>query len=400
MNLVTSDVATKLKFEEMVNGPPVGAPINATFRSNNDENLDKMVKEVIAEMSNVQGIYDLETDDILGEEEIKVLIDYDKTDQLGLSVNQIGNAIRTALSGTMVSQVILEDKEVDLNVRYGDDIRKSLDNLRNINVMDSQGNLVPVRTLAKTKVTDGSVEIKRFDFKKSKTLTGKVRGEMTSLEANKKLQEIFDKLLPKYNDVGLVFGGEGESTKESMQSLGEALILALMGIFGLLVFLFKSYLRPIIIMSTIPLGLIGFSVAFFFHDKAISFLAMIGVIGLAGIIVNSGIVLISFIEELRKEGKLELKDILVKASGMRLRAVLVTSLTTISGLLPTAYGIGGSDSMLVPMTLAMAWGLTSGTILTLVWVPCAYAILEDYNAFLARVPFLNKFADKSDLETV
>ena len=128
-------------------------------------------------------------------------------------------------------------------------------------------------------------------------------------------------------------------------------------------------------MSTIPLGLLGFSVAFYFHQRPVSFMALIGVIGLGGIIVNSGIVLISFIDQMLEEGKLSLHEILVKASGMRLRAVLVTSLTTISGLIPTAYGIGGNDAMLIPMTLA--WGLTSGTILTLVWVPCAYAILED-----------------------
>jgi multidrug efflux pump subunit AcrB len=155
-----------------------------------------------------------------------------------------------------------------------------------------------------------------------------------------------------------------------------------------------------IIMSTIPLGLVGFSVAFFFHNEEISFLAMIGVIGLAGIIVNSGIVLISFIEQLRIEGRFTLDEILVKASGMRLRAVLVTSLTTISGLIPTAYGIGGSDAMLTPMTLAMAWGLTSGTILTLIWVPCAYAILEDYNEFLKGVPFFKRFADHGAIEGV
>ena len=112
---------------------------------------------------------------------------------------------------------------------------------------------------------------------------------------------------------------------------------------------------------------------------------MIGIIGLGGIIVNSGIVLISFIEEMKKEGELTLFEILVKASGMRLKAVLVTSLTTISGLIPTAYGIGGSDAILVPMTLAMAWGLASGTILTLVWVPCAYAIWEDFSLFFLKL---------------
>jgi len=137
-------------------------------------------------------------------------------------------------------------------------------------------------------------------------------------------------------------------------------------------------------MSTIPLGFIGFSVAFFLHQRPVSFLSVIGIIGLAGIIVNSGIVLISFIDEMRKKDTHTLHEVLVKASSQRLRAVIVTSLTTISGLLPTAYGIGGQDQMLIPITLAMAWGLTSGTILTLVWVPCAYAIIEDLASFLKR----------------
>lgn len=388
---IKSSKAQKLNFQEKVNGPPVGDPINVTFRSNNLKSLNGMINEMIERLSKTKGIYDLEVDDILGEKEAKVQINYDKADQLGLSVYSIGNAIKTGLSGNMVSRVILDDKEVDLNVRYTDNYRKDITNIKSIKVMDKQGNLVPVNTVADIDMTKGSFEIKRFDFKRSKTITGKVKGKMTSIIANNHLMKIYNKLHHKYNDVSIVFGGESESTKESMESLGQALILALMGIFGLLVFLFSSYLRPIIIMSTIPLGLVGFSIAFFFHNRPISFLAMIGVIGLAGIIVNSGIVLISFIDDMKEEGKMSLHDILVKASGMRLRAVLVTSLTTISGLIPTAYGIGGSDSMLVPMTMAMAWGLTSGTILTLVWVPCAYAILEDWTHWLSKKPFFNKF---------
>lgn len=385
--------ADSLTYEAQVNGPPVGDAISATFRSNNVEELDAMISEVEKRLSETPGVRDLSVDDILGEQEVKVLIDYARADQLGLSVDSIGNAIRTALSGTMASQVTLNNKEVDLNVRYQDRYRRGQPDISGIHVMDPRGNLVPVSKVAKTELTSGQFEIKRFDFKRSKTLSGGVdESVITSQEANAKLMAIYEELFPKHPEVSLVFGGQAESTKESMQSLAQAGLLAMMGIFGLLVFLFRSYLRPIIIMSTIPLGLIGFSVAFFFHDRPISFMALIGIIGLAGIIVNSGIVLISFIEQLKEEGKMELDQILVKASGMRLRAVLVTSLTTISGLLPTAYGIGGSDSMLVPMTLAMAWGLTSGTILTLVWVPCAYALLEDWNKLLLRVPFLKKFA--------
>jgi multidrug efflux pump subunit AcrB len=385
LRLVTSEKTKGLTYEEMANGPPVGEAINATLRSNNSTNLDLMINEIRDEMSKTEGIVDLKVNDILGEQEIKVKIDYAKADELGLSVQAIGNAIRTALSGTMTTKVTLNNKEVDLNVRYSDDLRKTQADIDSIKVMDASGNLVPVSVVATTELTGGQHEINRYDFKRAKTITGGVNENLiTSGVANKILSDIFASKAEKYNDVTLVFGGEAESTKESMQSLGQALIFALMGIFALLVFLFRSYLRPLIIMSTIPLGLVGFSIAFFFHGKAISFLAMIGVIGLAGIIVNSGIILISFIDQLRDEGKLSLHQILAKASGMRLRAVLVTSLTTISGLIPTAYGIGGSDSMLVPMTMAMAWGLTSGTILTLVWAPCAYAILEDWNNFISR----------------
>lgn len=386
MRTIKSDVATSLEFQEMVNGPPVGEPINATFRANDVEKLDQMLNKITSELGAVEGVLNLKVNDILGEEEIKVRVDYAKADRLGLSVDSIGNAIRTALSGTMVSKVTLNNKEVDINVRYLDKNRQTDKNIKDIKVMDSLGNLVPVSTVASLENTNGQFEIKRFDFKRAKTLTGNVdENYITSFLANQKLKEIYAKYSPEYPEVSLVFGGQEESTKESMQSLGQALILALLGIFALLVFLFSSYLRPFIIMTTIPLGLVGFSIAFFLHQRPISFLAMIGVIGLAGIIVNSGIILISFIDQLKEEGKLPMDEILAKASGMRLRAVFVTSLTTISGLIPTAYGIGGSDAMLVPMTLAMAWGLTSGTILTLVWVPCAYAILEDWTRFVQKI---------------
>jgi multidrug efflux pump subunit AcrB len=282
----------------------------------------------------------------------------------------------------------LKNKEVDLMIRMDHDYKKNIDDLGKIMIMDRRGNLIPLSSLATFQLKRGAPQIKRFDYKRSKTLTGDiVEGKMTSYKANKILKDAFEKLSHQYPEVSLVFGGQAESTKESIDSLKDALVLSLIGIFAIMVFIFNSFLRPFIIMTTIPLGLIGVAISFYFHGRPVSFLAMIGVIGLAGIIVNSGIVLISFIEDMRKEGEMKLHEILVKSSGMRLRAVLVTSLTTISGLFPTAYGVGGSDSMLVPMTLAMAWGLTSGTFLTLVWVPCAYAIFEDVGSFTSGLFF-------------
>ncbi|MCB0417624.1 MAG: efflux RND transporter permease subunit, partial [Bdellovibrionales bacterium] len=377
---------TSLEFEEQVNGPPVGAAINATFRSNNLNHLNTVVENLKGELAKLPGVYDLKIDDVIGDDEVFVHVDYRLADQLGLSVSDVGNTIRTALSGTIVSDVVLDNKEVNLNVKIANLDRETIDDLNDLKVMDRRGNLVPLGRIAKFEKRPGTPQIKRFDYKRARTLTGSVETQkVTSIEANALLQNKFSELRQQYPDVSLVFGGQQESTNESMESLAAAMALALLAIFCLMVFVFNSYLSPLIIMSTIPLGLVGFSVAFYFHGRPVSFLAMIGMVGLAGIIVNSGIVLISFIEQMRAEGKMTLEEILVKSSGVRLRAVVVTSLTTVSGLFPTAYGIGGSDSMLVPMTLAMAWGLTSGTLLTLLWIPCAYAILEDFKEWTARL---------------
>ncbi len=373
-----TDLFVRVESEAMINGPPVGDSINATFRSNNAEQLDAVLQAMKSELGKVDGIIDLQVNDVSGADEIFVEIDHDRADQLGLSTRRLGDTVRTALTGTVISNIVLNNKEIDLNVRLMPAFRKNIQDLNGVRVMDSRGNLVPITQVAKYVESPGSYEIRRFDFKRARTLLGNVQQDkITSVEANSILRKKYEELSRTYPEVSLVFGGEEQSTAESMQSLQSALILAIIGIFALLVLLFQSYVRPLIIMSTIPLGLVGFSISFFLHSRPISFLAMIGVIGLAGIIVNSGIVLISFIDRMRSEAKMSFHETLSKASGMRLRAVLVTSLTTVGGLMPTAYGIGGSEALLIPMTMAMAWGLTSGTLLTLIWVPCAYAISED-----------------------
>lgn len=370
----------KVSFQSVANGPPVGEPINATLRSKSPKDLDAAVNEVMSGLNKVSGLIDVSVNDVIENREIAVEIDYKRAAMLGVNVQSIGYAIRTGISGKVVSSTNIEGKKVDVKIQLNDEQRKDDTNLSSISVLDKMGNLIPVSKVAKFVENAGSHQIRRYDYKRSKTITANIEKEnITAIVANKKLQNIFEHVVESYPSISMVVGGEQESTNESMSSLMDALVLSLIGIFALLVLLFNSFFRPAIIMSTIPLGLVGFSVAFALHQKPISFLAMIGVIGLGGIIVNSGIILISFIDELRAENKdLSFEDVLAKASKLRLRAVLVSSLTTISGLMPTAYGIGGLDAMLMPMTLAMAWGLTSGTILTLIWVPAAYAVLEDF----------------------
>lgn len=378
LRTITDDEATTLTFEEMLNGPPVGAPVEVTFRSGNGEQLQSMVEKIMDKLKNTKGVFDVRVDDVFGPPEVQVNLNYEKIDRLGLTPGQVGDTIRTALTGTFISDVTLNNKKAYLKVEFGDISKTSIEDLGNVKITDSRGNLIPLSLLATFESVRGTAQVKRYDFKRAKTVTANVRpDEITSLVANQMVFDTYHQLTKELPDVSYVVGGEQESTNESMESLANAMVLALVGIYAIMVYIFRSYLAPGLIMTTIPLGLLGVSISFWAHDKPVSFLAMIGVIGLAGIIVNNGIILIDFINQMRDEGKLGLREILIKAPTIRLKPVMATSLTTMGGLFPTAYGVGGEDAMLVPLTLAMAWGLTTGTILTLVWIPSGYAIIED-----------------------
>lgn len=391
--------ATNLTFEEQINGPPVGAPVTVIFRSNNGQSLDVLIGKILADLKNTKGVFDAKVDEVYGPPEVNVVLDFEKLDRLGLNAAGVGNTVRTALSGTFVSDVTLNNKEAELKVKFADVSKANVNDLGNVKIMDARGNLVPLSLLAKLETSRGTPQVKRYDFKRAKTVTANIQTEViTSVQANNVVSMSFAKYSPDHADVTMVFGGEQESTNESMASLGNAMILALVGIYAIMVYIFRSYLAPGLIMTTIPLGLLGVSVSFWAHGRPVSFLAMIGVIGLAGIIVNNGIILIDFINQMRDEGKMPLKEILIQAPTIRLKPVMATSLTTMGGLFPTAYGIGGADAMLVPMTLAMAWGLTTGTILTLVWIPAGYAIIEDLMKVVGRLPFIGKWTSDDQVE--
>ncbi|MFW7380002.1 MAG: efflux RND transporter permease subunit [Oligoflexus sp.] len=375
-----------VNFSTVINGPPVGAPVNLTFRSHNSTQLHELSYEVLKRVKAIPGIQNAEVNDTFGDDEIEIQLDHARIQRLGLSVAQVGETIKDLLDGRVISELNQNNIKFNIRLRLDDADKKEPRHLKNVQIMDRMGNLIPISQLAQLKQRDGALIIKRLDYQRSKTLTADINDTLiTSAEANKQAIRIFHELNPQFKEVGLSIGGEEEQSRESMRSLSEAMVLALLSIFGVLVFLFKSYLRPLIIMSTIPLGLTGVAVSFLLHGIPLSFLAVVGIIGLAGIIVNAGIVLISFIDEMRLETSDSLHNILVKASGLRLKAVMVTALTTISGLIPTAYGIGGADLILMPMTLAMAWGLAAGTLLTLIWVPCAYALLEDFITLLENI---------------
>ncbi|MCB1179903.1 MAG: efflux RND transporter permease subunit, partial [Leptospiraceae bacterium] len=196
----------------------------------------------------------------------------------------------------------------------------------------------------------------------------------------------FLKLIPgKYPGNSLLFGGEEKDTERSMISLAKAGLIAVFGIFIILALTMNNILKPIAILSSIPLGIIGIVIGFPLSGKSISFIAMIGIIGLAGVLVNASIVLVDCIKQIGIDSEADYDSILVEASKRRFRPILLTTLTTMGGLLPTAYSVGGSDPVLIPMTLALGWGLGFGTFGSLIYIPVLFSISNSFHLWFSKL---------------
>ena len=371
----------KLTFEPIESGPPIGKPLTMTLRSSDYQQLSHARDEMLAELQKVDGLIDLDDDEQATGNEFLFNTNDEARAYAGLTTDLIGLNLRTALEGSTAAKLTEFGKDFDLVVRFDETSRNTIDGLKKVEVLTPKGNLVPLTSLGKFAQGSAPKTKKKYEYKNSITITSEVDNvKITSQSSNVVARQIFQKVAVKYPLVSGIFGGEEESTNESLQSLQIALVLALFGIFATLVFTFGSYSHSILVLSTIPLGLVGVFYSFTVINRPLSFLAFIGVVGLTGVVINSAIILVDYIRELQTERgpEVNLKELLVEASGKRLRAVLATGLTTVVGLLPTAFGWGGYDAILVDITLALSWGMIIGTVLTLIWVPAGFLILSDW----------------------
>jgi multidrug efflux pump subunit AcrB len=232
--------------------------------------------------------------------------------------------------------------------------------------------------------------VRHLDGKRVVTVRADVDpGRITSLEANKKLSREFSDISTRYPGYSIKYGGEQEENVRSARDFLRAFLIAFFLIFMILAASFNSLIQPFVVMLAIPFGIIGVIWAFFFHGYPISFFMMMGSVALIGIVVNDSIVLVEFINNLRKKG-VDRRSSIIQAGQLRLRPVLLTTITTALGLAPTAYGIGGGDPFLKPMALTIVWGIVCATALTLVAIPCIYAVIDDITLKVAGHEIVRK----------
>ncbi|TGN18439.1 efflux RND transporter permease subunit [Leptospira idonii] len=376
-----------LEFEKLAGGPPVGKPVAIEIKGDDFDTLMKIGGEYKKILNQIPGVVDIGDDFNEGKDEIRVTVDESLASLAGVSVQSVSLAINTALQGTVATKIKRADEEVDVRVRFPEEYRTSLTHLNKVYVNNLAGNLIPVSRLTSYERSPGRASINHFDGKRLLTVTANIDETVTSSRSvNMEAKRISQGLIENYPGYSVRFSGENKDTEESMTSLIVAFGFGILIIFMILASLFRSLVQPLIVMSAIIFTVPGVIFTFLLHNEPFSFLSILGIIGLAGVVVNDSIVLVDCANQLRAENPhLNNYDLLIETGSIRLRAVILTTITTVLGLLPTAYGIGGRDPFLVPMALAFGWGLTFATFITLVMVPVFY--LTTYN-------FLDWFKEK------
>ncbi|MCY4513254.1 MAG: efflux RND transporter permease subunit [Bdellovibrionales bacterium] len=378
-NIDKGQVKTLL-FNALAMGPPRDKPLKAVILSNERKEIKNFIEGILPKVKEIPGIWNLEIDpDPETGKEYKVQLKQDILPRLGLDTQKAGMALRTALEGHLITELTDKGESFYIRVKKDEKELSSLDDLGKIQIREPFGRLIPLKQIAEIIETKAEPDKKKYNFHPSLALQAEINEKITtSLEVNQKVKKIIEEKIKDHPNLSYKLIGEQETVSESLQSLFNASMIAIFAIFVILIVLFKSFTLSLLILSCIPLGLIGVSWAFFLHQRSLNFFAMIGIVGLAGVVVNSAIILVSYIEQLKKDHpSVPLMDTVIQASKLRFRPILITNLTTLGGLFPTAYGIAGYEPLLMPMTLALFWGLIVATLLTLVWIPCSILIMED-----------------------
>ncbi|MBL7071809.1 MAG: efflux RND transporter permease subunit [Candidatus Omnitrophica bacterium] len=369
----------KVTYEKHRHGPPVGRAVEFKIRGEKYSTLLEIGQRYKDFLGTIDGVKDIGDDYESGKKEIMVEVDEGKAMRAGLSISAIGSSVRSAFKGTIATTIKQEkaEEEIDVIVRLRQEEKDSDGVFNKIMIPNKYDKLIPLKNVATFKESEGMYYINHIEGKKALVVFADVDNQKTnSNEVNRKILKHFENIENEYLGYTAEAGGEFEEQMKSMRSLLIAFLLAFFLIFMILAAMFNSIVLPLVIMVAIPFGMIGVIISLPLHGMSMSFFSVLGMIFLTGIVVNDSIVLVDFINKLRKSG-IDRRHSIIQAGQLRLRPVILTTLTTVLGLVPVAYAIGGGDPILIPMALAICWGLLFATMLTLIVIPCIYAIMDD-----------------------
>jgi multidrug efflux pump subunit AcrB len=384
------------EFFQNANGPPKGRPIDVSITG---EELDKLVKigeRIITFLKKTDGVVDLRSSIIEKNNQIEVIPDLKLLNKSNLSLSKVASVIRGFIAGKYAGKFQDKDgKELNIWVRLNRKKQYSLDDIRNLPIRTPKGRIIRIGDLVKLKEVQKLAKIKRRNGIREVRIKAnidslKTTSNKVNISLSKKLRPALIKDYPEYD---ITLKGEAEDQKHAIHDVLIAFFMALVLIYAILGIQFNSFLQPMIILTAIPFSLIGVSVGLHLSSLPLSFMAMISLVALIGIVVNDSIILVDLINRMlknkEKQPTFDKKDILVEAGAIRLRPIILTTITTIGGLIPMAFFASGASKTWQPMAVTIIWGIGFATFLTLFLIPVIFKILDDIKFFFILI--ISKF---------
>lgn len=356
-------------------GTSGGKPIEIKIFGKDLDELSALSQEAARRMKQVKGLVDVEETFTFGNPEIQIRFDRERMAQLGLDVARVARLMETAVKGTVASRYKERGEEIDIRVRLDEKNRDSTPDLNAATVTTATGSQVRLADVATVAVGSGPVKIFRDGQKRAVSLLGNKLGRDVNSIVNDIKASLSSLSLPMGYYVE--YGGSYEDMKDSQKQLTLAGLLAILLVYMIMAASFESLIHPFTIMLTVPFAFTGAIWALFICGMTLSVNSIIGIIMLVGIIVNNGIVMIDYVNQLRASG-MGIKAALIEGGATRLRPILMTTLTTILGLVPMAVLGGSGSEMRRPLAVSLIGGLTFGTVLTLIIIPSCYFIFDGF----------------------
>lgn len=366
----------EMEFEMANYGPPVGKPFEIKIRGREYESLLEISADIQAFLATQPGAHGISDDFEEGKQEMHVMVREHEAARLGLTVADIARTVSTAVDGAEATVVREGKEELEVQVQLLAEHRNP-QSLQRLLIPNRQGRLIELGRVAQLVPSRGLPAIRHHDGDRTVTVGAFIDEEKTSsFELNLAVEEAFRDVPLKYPGCQLISAGEWKETKKVVDFMIRAACVAGLLIYTILTVQFGSFLQPFILLVTIPLGMVGVLLALMLHGKPVSMMAMMGMVGLGGVVVNDAIVLVSFINDRRRAG-VPIMAAIHDAGVKRFRPIVLTSVTTIAGLVPVIYGIGGYEPFIAPAAIALAYGLLFASFLTLLVVPVLYLCGND-----------------------
>ncbi|MEA2082229.1 MAG: efflux RND transporter permease subunit [Elusimicrobiota bacterium] len=367
---------TRIFYETKKVGPIHDKAVMIHLSSNNKKSLNQAVKttgKILKDMKKL-GIADIDNSRKSGKDELVVNINHNKLASLGISTEEVAQTLRIAYEGYVVTDMQTLDEKIDYRLLLDPASRKNEKVLKNISIKNKAGYLVALDNFIHFNTRTSELEILHRNGIRSVTLSASLRkAKISAIEAARIIKNRIDSSKTMPGDVTVEIAGEALKTRVILKDMKTAAMIAVTGIFLILALFLNSWKNALIIIAVVPFSIIGIIAALFIHSQPISMFVMLAAVGLSGVVVNDSIVMADTLATTGETGI----DHTTGLASQRLRPILLTTLTTLGGLLPMAYGLGGYEKMISPMSLAFSWGLLFSTAITLYLIPLLFTLFAD-----------------------